>query len=60
MALDSGLFFDQIFDVVPPEFIGSVRAESSRPFYATVLRQELIPGSPLRFQLTSVPATPLP
>ncbi len=37
-----------------------MRVESLRPFYVTVLRQEVIPGDPLRFQLTSVPATPVP
>ncbi len=50
-------FFDTIFSGVGDEFRGAVRIESGVGFYMTVLRQELLPGAPLRFQLTSVPPT---
>ena len=60
MRLEGGLFFSEIFDSVGQHFIGSVRVVSQKPFFITVLRQELIPGPQLRFQLTSVPATPVP
>ena len=59
-SLGGAKFFDEIFDSIPQDFIGSVEVESEGPFYLTVLRQELIPGDTLRFQLTSVPATPVP
>ncbi len=58
LSFDGAQFFDQIFTVVPENFVGSVEVFSSSPFFITVLRQELIPGERLRFQLTSVPATP--
>lgn len=53
--------FDDFFSTLPlPEFVGSVQVESQLPFYLTVLRQELIPGATLQFQLTSIPATAVP
>ena len=58
--LNGGRFFDEIFPGVAQNFLGSLKVESVKPFYLTVLRQELIPGPQLRFQLTSVPATPVP
>ena len=60
MRLEGGLFFSEIFDSVRQDFIGSLKVVSPKPFFITVLRQELIPGPQLRFQLTSVPATPVP
>ncbi len=50
-------FFDEIFQGVPPDFIGSVEVSSPNRVFLTVLRQEVISTSPLEFQLTSVPAT---
>ncbi len=61
LPLEGARFFDQIFAGVPQDFVGSVKTESSKPFSMTALRQELIPGEQLRFQLTSVlPATRAP
>ena len=57
---DGTLFLDQIFVDVPEDFVGSLELRSSRPFYATALRQEIVPGPQLRFQLTSVSLTPIP
>ena len=53
-------FFNEVFSGVPASFTGSVKVESDRGFYLTVLRQEILPGDGLRFQLTSIPATPVP
>ena len=53
-------FFNEIFSEVPASFTGSVKVESDRGFYLTVLRQEILPGEGLSFQLTSIPATPVP
>ena len=58
--LDGALFLDQIFANVPEDFVGAMELESSKSFYVTALRQEIIPGPQLRFQLTSVPVTPVP
>ena len=60
LPLEGARFFDQIFAGLPQDFVGSIKIESSKPFFITVLRQELIPGEQLRFQLTSVPATRAP
>ncbi len=53
-------FFDEIFQGAPAQFVGSVTVESTRAIYLTVLRQEVISRDPLKFQLTSIPATELP
>ncbi len=53
-------FFNEVFSGVPASFTGSVKVESDRGFYLTVLRQEILAGAELSFQLTSIPATPVP
>jgi hypothetical protein len=50
-------FVDELFSDVPDDFIGSVELVASRPFYVTILRQDMTPDG---FQLTSIPATPVP
>jgi hypothetical protein len=50
-------FIDELFSNVPDDFIGSVELVSTQPFYVTVLRMDMTPDG---FQLTSIPATPVP
>ncbi len=50
-------FVSGYFDQIPDGFVGSLRLESTRSFYATALRVEGPPGD---FQLTAVPPSPIP
>ncbi len=61
MAFEGAAFFEEFFEAVPLNFIGSLKVESGVGFYLLVLRQEITSNPPnLRFQLTSIPATPVP
>jgi len=57
ISRDSGFskFFNELFDGVPRDFVGSAVAESSEDFYLVVLRLETTSAG---FQLTSVPPLP--
>jgi hypothetical protein len=49
----SALFFNDLFDQVPSDFVGQVEIAAENALYLTVIRLELTPDG---FQMTSVPA----
>ena len=57
LPINRAQFINEIFQTLPDDFSGQVLADSAARFYAVLLRQELIPGDQLRFQLTSIPLT---
>lgn len=54
------LFFDELFDDISNNFLGSVEVSAGVGFFITVLRQEFDRDDPGRFQITSIQATPVP
>lgn len=52
---DGAFFVGEIFENLPEQFNGSVVITGDAPFYATVLRQDIVSWTPLSFQLTAIP-----